>query len=40
MATMGELEKQSDLIKAWFSFIDSEEGQEVIKAVGLIVNQK
>lgn len=40
MATMGELEKQSDLIKAWFSYIDSEEGQEVIKAVGLIVNQK
>lgn len=40
MATMGELEKQSALIKAWFSFIDSEEGQEVIKAVGLIVNQK
>ena len=40
MATMGELEKQSDLIKAWFSFIDSEEGQEVKKAVGLIENQK
>ena len=40
MATMGELEKQSDLIKAWFSFIDSKEGQEVIKGVGLIVNQK
>lgn len=40
MATKGELEKQSDLIKAWFSFIGSEEGQEVIKGVGLIVNQK
>ena len=40
MATMGELEKQSELIKAWFSFIDSKEGQEVIKGVGLIVNQK
>lgn len=40
MATMGSIEKQSDLIKAWFAFIKSDEGQEVIKGVGLIVDHK
>lgn len=39
MATMGELSEQSDLVQAWFNYIQSEEGQSVIKSVGLIVPQ-
>ncbi len=37
MATKGEVSEQSDLVKALFDYIHSEEGQEIIKAVGLIV---
>ena len=36
MATKGEISKQSDIVKAWFSYIDSDEGQAIIKKVGLI----
>ncbi|MCR4955234.1 MAG: phosphate ABC transporter substrate-binding protein [Lachnospiraceae bacterium] len=37
MATKGEIEKQNDLVKAWFDYINSEEGQKVITEVGLIL---
>lgn len=36
MATKGSIEEQNEQVKAIFDFIDSEEGQEVIKAVGLV----
>ena len=37
MATKGEISEQNDLVKAWFDYIKSDEGKEVIKAVGLII---
>ena len=39
MATMGEISEQNDLVKAFFDFIHSEEGQQVITSVGLIIPQ-
>lgn len=36
MATKGEISEQSDAVKAMFEYIDSEEGQAIIKKVGLI----
>lgn len=39
MATMGEVAQQNDLVKAWFDYINSAEGKEVIQSVGLIVTQ-
>lgn len=39
MATMGEISEQNELVKAFFDFIHSEEGQTVIKSVGLIIPQ-
>ena len=39
MATAGEISEQSDTVKAFFDYINSEEGQAVIKQVGLIVPQ-
>ena len=39
MATMGEISEQNDLVKAFFDFIHSEEGQQVITSVGLIIQQ-
>lgn len=36
MATKGEISKQNDIVKAWFSYIDSDKGQAIIKKVGLI----
>lgn len=36
MATKGEISGQSELVQAWFDYIDSAEGQEIIKKVGLI----
>ncbi len=36
MATKGEISEQNDLVKALFDFIRSEEGTELVKAVGLI----
>ena len=38
MATAGEISAQNDLVKTWFDYIASAEGQEIIKSVGLIVN--
>lgn len=36
MATKGEISKQSEAVQAMFTFLASEEGKEVITAVGLI----
>lgn len=36
MATKGEISEQSKQVKAVFDFINSEAGQEVLKAVGLV----
>lgn len=36
MATMGEISAQSQAVQAWFNYLASEEGKEVITAVGLI----
>ncbi len=37
MATKGEVSAQNDLVKLWFDYIDSAEGEEIIKSVGLIL---
>ncbi len=37
MATKGEVSEQSELVQAWFDYVGSEEGQEVISGVGLIL---
>ena len=39
MATMGEISEQNDLVKTWFDYIGSDEGQAVIKGLGLILPQ-
>ena len=39
MATKGEISAQNDLVKEWFNYINSDEGKEVIKKVGLIIPQ-
>lgn len=36
MATKGEVNEQNELVQTWFSYVLSEEGQEVAAAVGLI----
>ena len=37
MATKGEISNQSDLVQTWFEYINSAEGQEIIKGAGLIL---
>lgn len=37
MATMGEISEQSELVQAFFEYIESDEGQEIITSVGLIL---
>ena len=39
MATKGKIDEQNDLVKAWFDFVNSDAGKEVIKSVGLILPQ-
>ena len=39
MATKGKIDEQNDIVKAWFDYVNSEEGQAVIKKVGLILPQ-
>ncbi len=39
MATMGEISEQNDLVQAWFDFINSDAGKNVITSVGLIIPQ-
>lgn len=36
MATKGAVDGQNDLVKAWFDYVFSAEGQEVVNSVGLI----
>ena len=40
MATKGEISEQSDLVKALFDFIYSDEGSALVKSVGLITADK
>ncbi|MCR4611618.1 MAG: phosphate ABC transporter substrate-binding protein, partial [Lachnospiraceae bacterium] len=40
MATKGEISKQSEVVQAWYKYIQSDKGKEVIKKVGLIVPQQ
>ena len=37
MATKGEISAQSELVQSFFAYIESEEGQAIIKQVGLIL---
>ena len=37
MATKGAISEQSELVQAFFAYIESEEGQSIIKQVGLIL---
>lgn len=39
MATMGPVSEQNEAIKAWFDYLASEEGKNVITSVGLILPQ-
>ena len=39
MATKGKVDEQNDIVKAWFDYVNSDEGQAVIKKVGLILPQ-
>lgn len=39
MATNGEISAQSDLVKALFEYVNSSEGQELVKSVGLITTK-
>ena len=40
MATKGDISQQSDLVKALFDYIYSDEGTEIVKSVGLIAVDK
>ena len=37
MATKGKIDEQNELVKTWFDYINSAEGQEIIKGAGLIL---
>lgn len=37
MATKGKVSEQDEVVKLWFDYIESEEGKEIIKSVGLII---
>ena len=39
MATMGDISEQNEVVQAWFNYVNSDAGKEVIKAVGLIIPQ-
>ncbi len=39
MATKGEFSEQNELVQTWFNYINSDDGKEVIKQVGLIIPQ-
>jgi phosphate transport system substrate-binding protein len=36
MATRGEISEQNELVQAFFEYLKSEEGKQMIKSVGLI----
>ncbi len=37
MATMGEISEQNEVVQAWFSYLGSDEGKNIISSVGLIL---
>ncbi|MGN0436117.1 MAG: substrate-binding domain-containing protein, partial [Wujia sp.] len=37
MATKGEISEQNELVQAWFDYINSDEGKEIIRSAGLII---
>lgn len=37
MATNGEISAQNELVQEWFSYLESEEGKNVISTIGLII---
>lgn len=37
MATKGDISSQTPLVQAWFTYINSQEGKEIIKAAGLVL---
>ena len=37
MATMGEVSEQNELVQTWFDYVHSEDGQNVISSIGLIL---
>ncbi len=39
MATKGEISEQNEVVQAWFAYVRSDAGKEVIKKVGLIIPQ-
>ncbi len=39
MATKGNISDQNEIVQAWFAYINSEAGKNVIKKVGLIIPQ-
>lgn len=39
MATKGAISEQNEQIKAWFDYINSDEGKSIIRKVGLIIPQ-
>lgn len=39
MATIGEISEQNELVQSFFDFINSDDGKNVIKSVGLIIPQ-
>ena len=39
MATKGEISEQNELVQAWFDYIASDKGKEVITSLGLILPQ-
>lgn len=39
MATKGKISGQNELVQAWFNYINSDDGKDVIKQVGLIIPQ-
>ena len=39
MATLGAIDEQNDLVKAWFGYVQSDAGKAVITAMGLILPQ-
>lgn len=40
MATIGKVEKQKNAVQKWFEFVNSDEGQKIIKEQGLIIPEK
>lgn len=37
MATKGDISSQTPLVQAWFTYLNSQEGKEIIKAAGLVL---